>query len=324
MITCVSAHSWTVLPMTVKIAAANGCPWIYEPHELETDTSGLGWRGRVRARKTESRYIRAAAAVVVVSDGIADWYKQRYQIPRPTVVRNIPRLALRQPVQGLCLRQILKIPDDDLVFLYQGLLTRNRGLERLLEIFKSAETSRHLVFLGNGPLSQIVEAASRERPNIHRLPAVPIEELLGYTSSADIGIVSGQSSCLSHYYSLPNKFFEYIQAGIPVLASDFPEMRAVIEKIGCGWVVPDSTAAWKQGIQSISIGAVQEAKRKAVQAACEFSWDEEAAKLVSVYQRLTQACIAPASTARGLRGQGAAGGGSTQDTDRQKSDISSP
>ena len=75
---------------------------------------------------------------------------------------------------------------------------------------------------------------SETHANIHHVQSVPMKDLLAYTSSATIGCVLTVDNCLNHKYSLPNKFFEYAMAGLPILVNDLPEMRKLVEKYECG------------------------------------------------------------------------------------------
>ena len=97
--------------------------------------------------------------------------------------------------------------------------------------------------MGDGGITQAgkdlerqIVSMSEARENIHHVKSVPIKELLEYTSSATIGCVLTIDNCLNHKYSLPNKFFEYAMAGLPILVSDLPEMRKLVEKYDCGVV----------------------------------------------------------------------------------------
>jgi glycosyltransferase involved in cell wall biosynthesis len=83
----------------------------------------------------------------------------------------------------------------------------------------------------------MVRKYASDFPNIHFHPAIKPSEILSYTCSADVGLSIIENSCLSYYYSLPNKFFEYIAAGVPVIASDFPDMSAIVNEHKVGWTV---------------------------------------------------------------------------------------
>ena len=84
-----------------------------------------------------------------------------------------------------------------------------------------------LVFMGYGKLQGSIAEAAASSENVHFQPAVPYQEMLQYTKDADVGLVSVRPICLSYLYCLPNKLFECIQAGVPVLVNDLPDCVAL-------------------------------------------------------------------------------------------------
>lgn len=89
-------------------------------------------------------------------------------------------------------------------------------------------------------MAPVIKDFSSKYPNIHYLPAVPPDEVIAYAAGADVGICPLENSSLSDYFSLPNKLFEYILAGLPVCINDFPDQRNFVETCDCGWVLSDS------------------------------------------------------------------------------------
>ena len=189
------------------------------------------------------------------------------------------------------LRKSLGLGEEAFIAIYQGALTINRGIETLLEMAPRLEGSNvHLVFMGYGMLEPQVRQAVEASANVHFQPAVPYEEVLAYTGDADVGLVSVKPTCLSYLYCLPNKLFESIQAGIPVLVNDLPDCVALIEEFGIGSRVESDTPegwyhalveaeskspAWKvQAIQGIQ--SAQQA----------LNWELESERLKAIYERL--------------------------------------
>ena len=100
------------------------------------------------------------------------------------------------------------------------------------------------MFLGSSPFSGYEDGAARALrrgvgASVHFLPSVPLDELLGYTADADVGVSLLQDTCENHRLALPNKVFEYVAAGVPVVVSDLPELRRLVEAHGIGWTPPD-------------------------------------------------------------------------------------
>jgi glycosyltransferase involved in cell wall biosynthesis len=244
------AHSLAALPVGVAAKRATGAPLLYDAHELETERNGLhGWRQRLE-RRTERRLVRHCDAMVVVSDSIADWYAREYGIPRPFVVRNVPELTGAPPPADRRLwRDRFGIPDDHLIFIYQGGLFRGRRIEQFLRVFAAVGPERHVIFMGYGELEPLVREAAARHPNIHFAPAVPPRDVLRHTAAADVGLVGVENICLSYYFSLPNKLFEFLAAGLPVLMPAYPEMVRVAKRCDGCRVVGESDRDWLMAMQ---------------------------------------------------------------------------
>jgi glycosyltransferase involved in cell wall biosynthesis len=166
------------------------------------------------------------------------------------VVRNCPDL-IDQPSPG-SLRSWLGLSKDSQIVLYQGGLQAGRGLEAFLHATAQVPGAT-VVLLGDGRFRPRLEALGRELGIEKRLflpGAVPLRDLLRYTRDAHVGVYLYENTCLSHYYTLPNKLFEYLMAGVPVLASDFPEVRRIVDETQAGIVVdPDHVGAVAEGLR---------------------------------------------------------------------------
>jgi glycosyltransferase involved in cell wall biosynthesis len=283
----IHCHGVFSLPASVAAKRATGAPLIYDPHELETERNGVTGIRQTSDRHIERRLIHSCDAVICVSGSIADWYARAYGIARPAVVRNIPDVRTRLHVHTeSLLKRTLRIPDDELVFIYQGGLFRGRRIEQLIRVFERVRPDRHLVFMGYGELEETAKAAAARCPNIHFHPAVPPGEVLEYTAGADVGLTGVENVCLSYYYSLPNKLFEYLAAGIPFLVPAYPEMTALVERHGCGWVVGEDDAEWVGLIDSLTPSTIAGARASARLAAGQYSWANEERVLLDVYRRV--------------------------------------
>jgi glycosyltransferase involved in cell wall biosynthesis len=240
----VSCHNVMLLPLAWTAARASRAHLVYVPHELETRRSGLGAAMQKLQGLTERMFIHAARQIVVVCEPIAKWYRDRYVLENVHVVRNVPE---REAVEVRAIpsgnfRERFNIPDSATVFIYQGLFGKARGTDRLLEIFSGLDPNvGHLVLMGYGEGSDQVEIDEcvATRSNIHYQPAVPREWIISYTCGADIGLLIVEHAPLSYRYALPNKFFEYAHAGVPVLVSDNFELQSeTIASEGIGWSAP--------------------------------------------------------------------------------------
>ena len=284
---CINVHGLSTLALGVSLKRHHGCKLIYDTHELESKAIAIRGVRRIYSERLERALIHQCDAVTCVSDGIADWYANQYGISRPLVVRNVPdRRSQVLPKTAESLRERCGVPAGALVFLYQGGIATGRQVERFLETFALVAPDRHIVFMGRGELENTVRQASATHANIHYHHAVPANEVLSYTMQADVGLVGVENRCLSYYLSLPNKLFECLAAGVPVIVPDFPEMRRVVDKYRCGWSWSGTTDELVALVGRLSSDDIKERKQHALAAGRELSWEKEEQELVRLYQRL--------------------------------------
>ncbi len=218
-----------------------GVKIVYDSHEFAiNDVPNESWWS-IRVKYILERFfIRFADEVIVVSQSIAEEYARLYSIKKPHIVLNCPPYV-EQPKMDL-FRQTFGIRPDQAIFLYQGALSKGRGIELLLQAFEQRQDDRCvLVCMGYGPLEAMVQELAHRSSLIFYHHAVQHNVLLTYTSSADFGISLIEDSCVSYRYCLPNKLFEYLMAGLPVIVSDLPEMRRLVLAESVGLVVKGGT-----------------------------------------------------------------------------------
>jgi glycosyltransferase involved in cell wall biosynthesis len=295
-------HDLTGLPAAVNAARLHpAAAVIYDSHELFLDAgieARQPWFVRAVLRRLERGLIQRVDAVITVNVSIAERLRVRYGAPTATIVRNTPP---RQPIRTSrpdLLRPAAGIPLGAPVVLYHGGFQRDRGLDVLAEAMTDAglETA-HLVMLGFGPLeTSLRELAGEARfaGRIHVLPAVPPDELLERVASADVSAMPNQPRTENERLSTPNKLFESIAVGTPVVSSDFPERRAVVidDPAGplgavCDPTRPDTVAAALAEIISLSPDAMADLRARCQRAAHErYNWETESARLLGVYDDL--------------------------------------
>lgn len=285
-LTFINCHSLSVLPLGVLFRLCCGCRIIYDTHELETETQASSGIRKRLAKIVERVLIGNAEAVIVVNESIAAWYRDAYGLKEVHVVRNIPYPRSFSGGMTSRLREAFRIDHRSLVFLCQGILDVGRGITILLEAFERLPLDRHVVFLGNGPMEEDVRLRALRHPNIHHHPAVPPYELLEYTAGADVGISLIENVCLSYYYSLPNKVFEYLMSGVPVIVSDFPEMARLVDGTGCGWKSSVDPLCFADLVGSLTREEIKTRAEAARQSSKMFSWQTEEATLIEIYKKL--------------------------------------
>ena len=217
---------------------------VYDSHEFEyARNEKRGFLKKMYVKYQERFLIKKCAFSIMVNDSIADAVKQLHHLDkRPIVVRNIPNYWNLDDNVILENRKALmkkyNIDSNETLVLYQGGVTTGRGIENAIKALKNIGNSR-LIVLGNGEKSYLdsLKNLSKDEGVPERiifLPAVPSDQLCFFTGIADIGLCNIDNICLSYYYSLPNKLFEYIQGKVPIVGSDFPEIRRIIEGYNIG------------------------------------------------------------------------------------------
>jgi glycosyltransferase involved in cell wall biosynthesis len=181
---------------------------------------------------------------------------------------------------------MFKIRGDDILFIYQGGLSKGRGIQIILDAFTKVNRKKHIVFMGRGPLEEVIKEYEKQFSNIHLHPPVKPEEVLRYTSSADIGVSLIENTCLSYYYSLPNKVFEYLLSGVPMIVSDFPEMGQFVDENNCGWKVSVDSGAFVKLIETISHEDIIEKKNKVLKCKNNYGWHKEEEALLRIYKSM--------------------------------------
>lgn len=213
---------------------------VYDCHEYETETNGLKGLDKLIKKILEKNLIRFADKVITVSDSIADEYSRLYNILKPHLVLNCP--AYHEQEKCNLFREKFGIRSDQSIFLYQGSLSKGRGIEILLEAFSDLESDKNvLVCMGYGPLESLIQKKAEQQVTVFFHPAVSPDILLNYTSSADYGVSFIEDTCLSYRYCLPNKMFEYLMAGLPVLTSNLHEMEKLVNDEEVGIVASSNT-----------------------------------------------------------------------------------
>ena len=288
-ISCVNAHSIFNLPVAVLLKKLTGCKLIYDAHELETERSGLNGLIKKIAKKTEALLIKNVDHIIVVGDKIKEWYETYYGIKNISVIYNYPLKIERTTIaehEKNYFRTLYNLSKNNTIFIMQGLLDSGRSIELLLSVFSKASYDNHIVFMGYGPYEELIKEHEQKYINIHFHKAVAPAEVIKYTSAADVGISLIENICLSYYYSLPNKLFEYTLAELPSVVSDFPEMAAFIEKNNCGWKTQLTEEAISKLISLLSSESIKQKSIHAKIAAETINWKVQEEGLVNIYRQL--------------------------------------
>ena len=230
----VHCHDTLVLPIGVIVKLLSGAKLVYDAHELESDRNGLNYFQGLLTFWVETLLWRFVDALIVVSPSIQTWYFKNIGPKVSAVVLNTPLFEMPQFVNKNYLHERFGIPREYLVFIYIGILGKGRGLDLIIEVFSDPDIKSHVVFLGFGEYSDRLEKLAAVNQKFHLHKSVPHAKVVPIAMSADFGLCLVENVSLSDYLCLPNKLFEYSFAGIPVLASNFPDIKDLIIKYKLG------------------------------------------------------------------------------------------
>ncbi|HNT92142.1 MAG: glycosyltransferase [Bacteroidales bacterium] len=261
------------------VSRLSGAVLIYDSHEYFTGQYGLEERRfkHFLWKSAERIIVPRADHMITVSASIADLYRREYDVD-PLVVRNVsPDVTHLIPHE----RSELGALNEEMLVIIQGSgLNEGRGAGQLLAAMSLTERVRLLV-VGTGDIIERLRRDACSSPAGSRiifLPRMPWAEMMRYTMCCDAGLSLDTDTCVNQRYSLPNKFFDYIAAGIPALVSPLPEVAALVEKYGCGKVLeavtPESIACELQ-LLADDPRLLSSLKENAVEARRELNWERE-------------------------------------------------
>jgi len=221
------------LPANFLVSKIRRKKLVFDAHELFPEVPELAHRPKVKRiwEKIEDWIFPRLKYCYTVCQPIADYYNQKYHI-NMKVIRNVPYCS--EPIEKKTLDYSGKK-----IILYQGAVNIGRGLEWVIDAMPLIENAV-LVIIGDGDImNDLKERVNRLQLNekILFLGRISGSELHKYTPSADLGICLLENRGLNYYYSLPNRIFDYLHAGVPILATDFPEMARIVKNYNTGILV---------------------------------------------------------------------------------------
>ena len=273
------------LPANYLVSIMRKKVLVYDSHEYFTEVPELTNRRVTRNiwKKLEQWILPEIKYSYTVNNSIADIYNKMYGI-QMKVVRNMPVRSAKIDTSFIA----SNLPADFVI--YQGAVNLGRGLELLIDAFHFIHNLK-CVIVGDGDILNMIQkrVISKKLEDriifIHRLP---FEQLNVITRKASLGISMEENLGLNYYYSLPNKLFDYIQAEIPVLVSDFPEMKKIIDEYGVGEVIK-SRQPKDLALQIESMIQNEKYllwKQNLIKAAEELCWENEEKELLKVYEKI--------------------------------------
>ena len=284
----VHAHDVNTLPTAWLAARLSRARLVYDAHEISTSREGYS-SFRKLVGLVEKALMPRADGTITTTEARAKFFARAYGIARPLVLQNRPRE--QRPQASERIRHELGLIESWPIVLYQGGVQQGRGLERLVRVAAQVPGA-YFVFIGGGRLDASLRLIAQElrlEDRVRFIPTVALADLPSYTASADIGVQPIENTCLNHYTTDSNKLFEYVQAGLPVVASDLPEIRRIVRQHDLGLLVTagDSetlAVALRRMVGDAQLRAHHAARARA--AAPALSWEVQEHLLVELYHRI--------------------------------------
>ena len=261
---------------------------IYDSHEYFTETPELVNRPRVqRVWKRIERYVvPRLQEMITVCDSIAELFHRQYGVTCH-VVRNIPSRAVL-PSRGD--KKALGLPENRHLLVLQGSgINIQRGAEELVEAMRYLDDCCLMVIGGGDVLPVLKQMVGRWQlaDRVMFMPRMPYVRMMEYTQLAELGFIIDKDTNLNYRYCLPNKLFDFIQAGVPIVASHLVEVEKIIRNYEIGTFIADHdpyTIAATIADSLSDMGRIALWKQGLAEAAKDLCWENEQQTLIEVYK----------------------------------------
>lgn len=276
----------TLLP-NYLVSKLKGIPLIYDSHEIFCEVPELQNNPRKKRiwEKLESWIVPKLKKCITVNQSIADYFTNKYNVPF-IFVRNIPNYT---KIQNLKSRSELNLPLGKKIVILQGAgINVQRGAEELVEAFQYLDNNYLLLIIGSGDVihqlkENIIKLQLQNK--VKFIDKIPASELRHYTSNSNLGVTIDKDSNMNYHFSLPNKVFDYMHAGVPILATKLPEIENMINRYHIGTFIenhePQHIA--QQIIHFLDSKEYLEYKSNTIIAAIENNWQTEKQKLINLF-----------------------------------------
>ena len=286
----VLSHDLNTLPVAAFAARRLGARLLYDSHEVFAELPVHTALARKRWLAVERALLPRVESMWMSSPGHADVFAANHGVSAPPVIVNVPSLDPDPRAAGVPdLHAELDLDPRLRIALYIGGIYPHRPLEVLVD---AAVELEHCAVVMTGPgLPGYLDNLRRRADDLGvadrvRLTApVPIADVVRYAAAGDVGIIPFLNTSLNNFHGLPNKVFEYIAAGIPVVASDFPQLRAVIERYDVGRTFdPGRPGALTAAIRAVlgDADGLARWRANAAAAAAELNWEVESRRLLEI------------------------------------------
>ena len=278
----------TVLP-NFFVSRLKGIKMIYDSHEYFTETPELIHRPKVQRvwKRVEEFAVPKLGEMITVCDSIADLFREKYGV-KVHVIRNIPPQKALPPKGD---KAELGLPLDMHLLVLQGSgINIQRGAEELVQAMRYLDDC-YLMIIGGGDVLPILKQMVIDlniADRVRFLPRMSYANMMAYTQNAELGFCLDKDTNLNYRFSLPNKLFDFIQAGVPIVASHLTEIEKIIRRYDIGSFIenhdPKTIAATIQDALS-DAERYGKWKQNLTVAAQDLRWENEEKALLAIYQQ---------------------------------------
>ena len=260
---------------------------VYDSHEYFT-LSVYKKTPRKVWEKLENFLFPRLKNVITVSDSIKNVYEKKYKVP-VTVVRNVPSKIVNNPSS----EKIVLSPGKKILIMQGMGLNENRGTEEAILTMQFLPDDFNLYFIGSGTIWDKLKQMADElnlSDKITFIDVLPYHQMMEYTRQCFLGLIFEKIDITDHHrFALPNKFFDYINAGIPVLSSKATEIKLLIDKYHIGDYIDNFEPA-QIAVKILAISKNAETynlwKHNTAKASEELNWESEEKILINFMNQL--------------------------------------
>jgi len=287
------ANDLPTLKPALKIKKKIGAKVIYDSHEIFIGTLNQFFPDKAKWYKkilhktllflmkicgssAEKRMVKKIDTFITTGDSFSNYFKSKFGLDDIKIVINCPRKT--EILKAFDFRKEYNLPADSFIVIFQGCLNKGRALEEMIEAFKYVNDNVILIVLGNGMLKPLLIELTQKNKLTDKIffkDAVPSKDLLTYTKGADLGINLQSSINISKHLASANKLFEYMHAGIPIVASEVPENELVLNEYKTGVLVKNIPQQIAEAINKMSQSDLSKYKANCSKATQEYNWENQ-------------------------------------------------
>jgi len=290
----IHCHDLWVLPAAAMLSLLKSCLLIYDAHEYY---AGLQIFNKRFIRKKIWLFCEWVCMPVIdifitISEPLGKFYKERYRrLGRVEVIRNLPKFEELDREKAIPLQLQWPIKKDLKNIIFHGHFKPGRGLENLIKAMALVENVS-LVLIGGGELKEdLIDLVNKKniQKKVRFVDYIHTELLISTIAQADIGAVLFEPTSINYAHALPNKFFEYIMAGVPILGSNIITIDSYVKKYELGRIVDPSQPQFIAKTIEDMINdetKLKMWKKNCKKAAKQLNWEVESKKLVEIYEQI--------------------------------------